>query len=29
MFWRKRKQSDFDDEIQAHLALETTKAGSF
>ena len=25
MFWRKRKQSDFDDEIQAHLALEVTR----
>ena len=23
--WRKRKQSDFDDEIQAHLALEVTR----
>jgi putative ABC transport system permease protein len=25
MFWRKRKQSDFDDEIQAHLALEVSR----
>jgi putative ABC transport system permease protein len=25
MFWRKRKQSDFDDEIQAHLALEVAR----
>lgn len=25
MFWPKRKQSDFDDEIQAHLALEVAR----
>jgi len=25
MFWRKRKQSDFSDEIQAHLALEVAR----
>jgi putative ABC transport system permease protein len=25
MLWRKRKQSDFDDEIQAHLALEVAR----
>ena len=25
MFWRKRKQSDFNDEIQAHLALEVAR----
>jgi predicted permease len=25
MFWRKRKQSDFEDEIQAHLALEVAR----
>ncbi|HLJ25763.1 MAG TPA: ABC transporter permease [Candidatus Angelobacter sp.] len=25
MFWRKRRQSDFDDEIQAHLALEVAR----
>jgi putative ABC transport system permease protein len=25
MFWRKRKQSDFDDEIQVHLALEVSR----
>jgi predicted permease len=28
MFWRKRKQSDFNDEIQAHLALEVARLQS-